>query len=64
MALHSVLPHTATSRDVIVMHEDQRHWDNRNVMHLYRDIYVLCHVLAGAAAKVIEDEGIQLRYTS
>ena len=34
--------HTATSCDVIVMHKDQRHWDNENVMHLYRD--TSCHL--------------------
>ena len=44
MALDCSPSHTATSRDVIVMHEDQRHCDNKNVMHLYRDIYVLCHL--------------------
>ena len=43
--------HTATSHDVIVMHEDQRHWDNGNVMHLYRDI-ISTVPLAGAAGKV------------
>ena len=43
--------HTATSRDFIVMHDDQRHCDNENVMCLYRDI-ISTVPLAGAADKV------------